>query len=157
MLHNYWLGIMAVAFAVTLAAWIALVFNADRHPGGRQQEHQPMREVMGGEFVAKEGGRQLVPHFGEPLEPFDEHAEPAAGTAQAGTAQAGTAQPADTAQPAETEPPIAVPEQARRVPAAANQPEVSLPAQGAAPDSEQAQPASSGSRSGRRWPFGSRH
>jgi hypothetical protein len=142
MLHNYWLGIMAVAFALALALWIVLVFNADRHPGGRQQEHHPMREVMGGEFVAKEGGRQLVPHFGEPLEPFDEPAQP-------------PAQTGDEAAPAgQAEPQVTVPEQSRRVP---SQPEAaSVPAQSAAPEGEQAEPATSGSRSGRRWPFGSR-
>jgi hypothetical protein len=69
MLHNYWLGIMAGAFAIALAVWIFLVFNADRHPQGRAQNSLPHREVMGGEFEARDGGRQLMPHPGQPREP----------------------------------------------------------------------------------------
>jgi hypothetical protein len=65
---NYWLGIMALAFAVALAIWISLVFWAERHPGGRTQPPPP-REVIGGMFVAKDGGRQVMPDPREPPEP----------------------------------------------------------------------------------------
>src|SRR5215469_10469886 len=58
-IHNYWLGIMALAFA--LATWISLVFLASRHPGGKAQESWPHREVIGGAFSAREGGRQVTP------------------------------------------------------------------------------------------------
>jgi hypothetical protein len=58
---NYWLGIMAVALAVTLALWIALVFRADRQQSGQPQESLPKREVIGGTFAARKGGRQVMP------------------------------------------------------------------------------------------------
>jgi hypothetical protein len=60
-IHNYWLGIMALAFAIAMAVWIALVFLADRHPGGKAQESWPHRDVIGGAFAAREGGRQVTP------------------------------------------------------------------------------------------------
>lgn len=65
-MHSYWIGIMAIAFVITLVAWILLVFNADRHPRGRPHESLPHRDVIGGEFSAREGGRQLMPHPNEP-------------------------------------------------------------------------------------------
>jgi hypothetical protein len=148
MLHNYWLGIMALAFAAAIALWIVLVFRADSHPGKGQQE-QPTREVMGGEFVATEGGRQLMPHFGDPVEPLGGLTEQAAGTAEPGQAAPQVAVP-------EQSPQAAVPAQGGRAPAAHGQPAASVPAQGQAPQGEQAQLAASRSRSGRRWPFGSR-
>jgi hypothetical protein len=66
MIHNYWLGIMAAAFTIAMAAWLLLVFRADRHPGGTPHESMPRREVIGGEFQASEGGRQLMPRPGDP-------------------------------------------------------------------------------------------
>lgn len=65
-MHNYWLGVMAAAFVLAMGVWLLLVFNADRHPRGRPQESLPHREVIGGEFEAREGGRQLMPIPGEP-------------------------------------------------------------------------------------------
>ncbi len=68
-IHNYWLGIMAAAFAVAMALWIWLVLRADKHPHGYQNEIPPMRrEVLGGAFVARDGGRQVVPDPREPAE-----------------------------------------------------------------------------------------
>lgn len=65
---NYWLGIMAVAFAAAMALWIAVVFRAGRNKPHRQQrETGPHREVMGGAFDAREGGRQVMPDPGAPL------------------------------------------------------------------------------------------
>jgi hypothetical protein len=66
---NYWLAIMAVAFAAALAVWIGIVFRADRHPSRRAQDSSPHREVMGGAFEAREGGRQLMPDPGAALVP----------------------------------------------------------------------------------------
>jgi hypothetical protein len=68
-IHNYWLGIMALAFALAIVAWIGLVFNAGRHPSGRRQESWPHREVMGGSFTAFEGGRQVMPEPAKSPEP----------------------------------------------------------------------------------------
>ncbi len=65
---DYWLGIMAVALAATLAIWITLVFRADRMSSGRPQENSPHREVVGGTFEARRGGRQLMPDPTEPVE-----------------------------------------------------------------------------------------
>ncbi len=64
---NYWLGIMALAFAAALAVWIVVVFRADRNPSRRAQDSTPHREVIGGAFEAREGGRQLMPDPGTPL------------------------------------------------------------------------------------------
>ena len=58
---NYWLGIMALAFVIAIAVWISLVFWANRHPGGQIQEPWPRRDVIGGAFSAREGGRQVTP------------------------------------------------------------------------------------------------
>jgi len=69
MVANYWLGIMAVAFAAALALWIALVFRADRHRPGPPQESEPHRDVIGGAFAAREGGRQVMPDPRAPIVP----------------------------------------------------------------------------------------
>jgi len=66
---HYWLGIMAVAFAAALALWIALVFRAGRNRPGPPQESAPHREVIGGAFAARQGGRQVMPDPGAPLVP----------------------------------------------------------------------------------------
>src|SRR5215470_1817210 len=70
---NYWLGIMALAFAAALALWIVLVFRAERLPPKPPQESTPHREVIGGTFDALEGGRQVMPHPGAPLVPQARH------------------------------------------------------------------------------------
>lgn len=80
-IHNYWLGIMALAFAIAMVVWIGLVFRADRHPHGFQQDTTERREVIGGSFVARDGGRQVVPDPREPMQPpstKDREPEPAA-------------------------------------------------------------------------------
>lgn len=65
---NYWLGIMAVAFAAAMALWITRVFRAGRNaPHRQQQESGPHRDVAGGAFDAREGGRQVMPDPGAPL------------------------------------------------------------------------------------------
>jgi hypothetical protein len=76
---NYWLGIMAVAFAAALALWIALVFRAERLRPRPPQESTPHREVIGGAFDAREGGRQVMPHPGAPLEPEARQDQPRQG------------------------------------------------------------------------------
>lgn len=82
-IHNYWLGIMAGAFAIGMVAWIGLVFWADRHPHGyQQQEPTRRREVVGSAFMAHEGGRQVTPDRRDPPRPgIDEQPGPATGTA----------------------------------------------------------------------------
>jgi hypothetical protein len=62
---NYWLGIMAAAFAIAMTVWISLVFWAGRKSPGRPQVPLPPREIVGGAFEARQGGRQLMP---DPLE-----------------------------------------------------------------------------------------
>lgn len=65
----YWLGIMAIAFAAAMALWITLVFRAGREVPRRPQESEPHREVIGGTFEARAGGRQVMPDPGVPLVP----------------------------------------------------------------------------------------
>ena len=65
----YWLGIMAVAFAAAMALWIGLVFRAGRHAPHRPQESAPHREVIGGAFEARQGGRQVMPDPEVPVVP----------------------------------------------------------------------------------------
>ncbi len=79
-IHNYWLGIMAAAFAAAMAVWIWLVLRADKHPHGYSSgETRPLRrEVLGGAFVARDGGRQVVPDRREPPESGPLPSEPAA-------------------------------------------------------------------------------
>jgi len=77
---NYWLGIMAVAFAAALALWIVLVFRAGRGRQGPPQESAPHREVIGGAFAAREGGRQVMPDPGAPLVPETDQNVPRQGT-----------------------------------------------------------------------------
>ncbi|HWF81777.1 MAG TPA: hypothetical protein VN695_14445 [Streptosporangiaceae bacterium] len=60
-IHNYWLGIMALAFVLAMTLWICLVLWANKHPGGKVQESWPHRDVIGGAFSAREGGRQVTP------------------------------------------------------------------------------------------------
>jgi hypothetical protein len=81
----YWLGIMAVAFAGALALWITLVFRAGRDVPHRPQESEPHREVVGGAFEARQGGRQVMPDPGMPLVPEQANrraSQPAAGAGQ---------------------------------------------------------------------------
>jgi hypothetical protein len=66
---NYWLGIMAVAFAAALTVWIGLVFMADRPRPRPPQDSTPHRDVIGGAFTAHEGGRQVMPDPGVTLVP----------------------------------------------------------------------------------------
>jgi len=73
---NYWLGIMAVAFASALTLWIVLVFRADKPRPGPPQDSAPHREVIGGAFTAREGGRQVMPDPGATLAPEPEPGVP---------------------------------------------------------------------------------
>jgi|SRR6185437_11827905 len=73
---NYWLGIMAAAFAIGMAVWIGLVFYADRHPHGYGQQSWQRGEVTGGSFKAAQGGRQVTPHPGETPDPMPGDAQP---------------------------------------------------------------------------------
>ncbi len=77
---NYWLGIMAVAFAAALALWIVLVFRAGQRSPGPPQESAPHREVIGGAFAAREGGRQVMPDPGAPLVPETDENVPRQGS-----------------------------------------------------------------------------
>ena len=65
----YWLGIMALAFAGAMALWITLVFRAGRVTPHRPQESEPHREVIGGAFEARQGGRQVMPDPEAPVVP----------------------------------------------------------------------------------------
>lgn len=60
-MHTYWLAIMAVCLAAALAIWIALVFMADRKSSEEPQDNLPHREIVGGTFEARRGGRQVMP------------------------------------------------------------------------------------------------
>jgi hypothetical protein len=93
---NYWLGIMAVAFAAAMALWITLVFRAGRSaPHRQQQEAGPHREVMGGAFDASEGGRQVMPDPGARLVPEARRPEAGTGRSETDTAAAhGSGAPA---------------------------------------------------------------
>jgi hypothetical protein len=128
-MQNYWLGVMAAAFVIALAVWLSLVFYADKHPQGRPQNSLPRREVIGGEFEARDGGRQLMPIPGEANLPTEGSIP-----AQAGPAMAGEPRPARAGQPATSGQPAApVPE------ASSEQPGMSAPRQREAPEHEQAQ------------------
>jgi hypothetical protein len=72
---NYWLGIMAVAFALALTVWISLVFWAGRNTPRRPEDPLPPREIIGGVFEARRGGRQVMPDPREPIVHVDEAAE----------------------------------------------------------------------------------
>jgi hypothetical protein len=62
-----WLAIMAVCLAAALAIWLTLVFLAARTSAGRPQQNSPHREVVGGTFEARHGGRQVMPDPTEPI------------------------------------------------------------------------------------------
>ena len=70
---NYWLPIMAVAFAGAVALWITLVFMADRKQSHPTEVPPPPREIAGGMFEARQGGRQVMPDpFGPIVHDDDE-------------------------------------------------------------------------------------
>jgi hypothetical protein len=69
---NYWLGIMAVAFAGAITLWIILVFRADRKIPDRPEDPLPRREIIGGAFQARRGGRQVMPDPTESIVHDDE-------------------------------------------------------------------------------------
>jgi hypothetical protein len=52
---NYWLGIMAVVLAITLAAWIGLVFRADKYQPGHSRDSATNRDVTAGSLAARTG------------------------------------------------------------------------------------------------------
>jgi hypothetical protein len=83
---NYWLGIMAVAFAGAVALWISLVFWAGRNTPDRREDPLPPREIIGGVFEARRGGRQLMPDPFEPIVHDDEISEERPRPAGPGTA-----------------------------------------------------------------------
>ncbi len=129
-MQNYWLGIMAAAFVLALGVWLSLVFYADRHPQSRPQNSLPHREVIGGEFEARDGGRQLMPIPGELNLPTGASIPAQAGPATAGAPrQAPAGQPVASGQPAAPGP--AEPSE---------QPGMSAPRQRETPEHEQAQP-----------------
>ena len=100
-IHNYWLGIMAIAFVIALVAWIGLVFSANRHPAGRMQDSRPRREVMGGSFTASEGGRQVMPHPDVPPQADQGGARDAEPRRAPAPREAGDAEPRQTPAPRE--------------------------------------------------------
>jgi hypothetical protein len=71
--------VVPIVVAVALAAWIIMVYRAEKHPGfsGRARRGGPRREVTGGSFRGT-GGRQLMPLPGQP--PADDN-RPVAGDA----------------------------------------------------------------------------
>jgi hypothetical protein len=101
-IHNYWLGIMALAFALAIAVWIGLVFMANRHPGGKAQESWPHRDVMGGAFSAAQGGRQVTP---DPRVPPESEAELKAESEAEVAAEQQSAEQQAAAQQAAARPP----------------------------------------------------
>jgi hypothetical protein len=127
-MQNYWLGVMAAAFVIALAVWLSLVFYADRHPQGRPHNSLPRREVIGGEFEARDGGRQLMPIPGEANLPAG-----ASIPAQAGPAAAGEPRPVPAGQPATSG------QSAGPGPAAPPEQPGSAPRQREVPEHEQAQ------------------
>jgi hypothetical protein len=78
---NYWLGIMAVAFAGAMTVWIVLVFWAGRNIPKRPEDLPPPREIIGGVFEARRGGRQVMPDPREPIAHEDETGPGPAGSA----------------------------------------------------------------------------
>jgi hypothetical protein len=58
--------IVPIVVALALAAWMTMVYRADRHPGfaGSRRDSQPRREVSGGSFRGA-GGRQVMPLPGQ--------------------------------------------------------------------------------------------
>lgn len=60
-IEYYWLGVMFVGCAAAMALWIGLVMRAGRDVPRRAQESEPRREVIGGAFEARAGGRQVMP------------------------------------------------------------------------------------------------
>ena len=114
-MQSYWLAIMAVCLAAALGIWIALVFLADRSGSRRPQENWPHREVVGGTFEARRGGRQVMPGPNEPIVPEPRQgggapAEPAVGSGDPGPARSARellpeqrAQPSAEREPAQRE------------------------------------------------------
>jgi len=81
---NYWLGIMALTLAATLGVWIWLVLWSGGKSLGRRQDNSPPREVIGGTFEARRGGRQVMP---DPMEPITQELGVADGGQAPGTNQ----------------------------------------------------------------------
>jgi len=55
-----------IVVAIALAAWIIMVYRADKHPetAGSRRGSRPRRQVTGGSFRGA-GGRQLMPLPGQ--------------------------------------------------------------------------------------------
>jgi hypothetical protein len=85
---NYWLGIMALTLAATLGVWILLVLGSGGKSLGRRQDNSPHREVIGGTFEARRGGRQVMP---DPMEPITQEPGLADGEQAHGSAATGQA------------------------------------------------------------------
>jgi hypothetical protein len=55
------LFVMPIVIASSLTFWISLVLYAHRHPKWKHHGVPPSAEVVGGAFMAVDGGRQLEP------------------------------------------------------------------------------------------------
>ena len=53
--------VLPIVIAVALATWLSLLFYANAHPSRGRHSIDLPTEVRGGEFMAVEGGRQLMP------------------------------------------------------------------------------------------------
>lgn len=97
----YWLGIMALTLAATLGAWILLVLWSGGKSLGRRQDNSPHREVIGGTFEARRGGRQVMP---DPMEPITQ--EPGLAEGQEAHGSAATGQVRDVKVPEQGKGPV---------------------------------------------------
>jgi len=142
---NYWLGIMAVALAVALAAWIGLVFMADKQQSRPPQETVLKREVIGGMFAAHKGGRQVMPDPEESIvhdDWVDPQVVPAVPGAATGVPRAASGAPGQAAGLPEQA--ARIPEQAARIPQQAAR----VPGQARPEAAEQAEQAGQAGQAG---------
>jgi len=64
--------VMPIVIALALAFWISLVYYASFHPRWKHHARPPRTEVAGGVFEATQGGRQLMPIWGDPVDAIPE-------------------------------------------------------------------------------------
>ena len=99
---NYWLGIMALTLAATLGIWILLVLGSGGKSLGCRQDNSPHREVLGGTFEARRGGRQVMPN---PMEPITQ--EPGLADGEQAHASGATGQVSNVKVPEQGKGPVA--------------------------------------------------
>jgi len=67
-----------IVVVIALFSWVFVVLHAEAHPHWKHKGEPPRTDAAGGAFLASDGGRQLMPIWGEEPVEIPAQREPAA-------------------------------------------------------------------------------